>query len=299
MFQVAFPAGYFRSLCPVPETKPCGLRPCPMDCKLSSWLPDAKGCSQSCGSGAMVEIRSVQRSQEHGGRCPEPSSPERFREVACNIQPCPVDCKLSEWTQDTERCSKICGNGTVLESRSVVQQAAHGGACPEADSAERQRHMPCNTEPCAMAVVAELRDALTSTEHKVQDATHLLDDARARNTKLLHQFAKFDCTAGISDEQKRAAAACRQHNELADATTDLATEYENVFDECSLVAVTYKQLITELKQSLPFIVQCICDGDLVSGNNSLSLLMYHMGQLQQQIDVCMKPVQDGCLAVSG
>merc|ERR1719482_2188334 len=44
----------------------------------------------------------------------------------CNLQPCPVDCKLEAWT-GWSKCSAECGGGVQQRLREVTRASAYGG----------------------------------------------------------------------------------------------------------------------------------------------------------------------------
>ena len=93
VFQITSPAEHGGAECGEKnqaQTEPCNEQPCPVDCMLSSWKPDANGCSQLCGNGTVKEVREVEHEAKHGGDCPEAGSDLRQRWVPCNVEPCPV-----------------------------------------------------------------------------------------------------------------------------------------------------------------------------------------------------------------
>jgi hypothetical protein len=66
---------------------------------------------------------------------------------ACNEQPCPVDCVVSEWSEWSE-CSAPCGGGTQSRTRTIVTPPANGGTpCPELEETRA-----CNEQPCPECV---------------------------------------------------------------------------------------------------------------------------------------------------
>ena len=75
----------------------------------------------------------------HGGaECPVLTSTSQ-----CNTEPCPINCKMGEWSNVSE-CSELCAGGIKLKSRIVLTEAAYGGTpCSALVSAST-----CNTQAC-------------------------------------------------------------------------------------------------------------------------------------------------------
>ncbi len=73
---------------------------------------------------------------------------ERDPTCATLIAACPADCLVSSWgTFDT--CTKTCGNGTHIRSRTITQSASHGGAaCPTLSDVQ-----PCTPHLCPIDCV--------------------------------------------------------------------------------------------------------------------------------------------------
>jgi len=65
----------------------------------------------------------------------------------CNTGACVRHCQVTDWSPATfgpGDCSAICGNGTIPQTRTVLQQPQAGGTpCPDL-----ARNTPCNTDPC-------------------------------------------------------------------------------------------------------------------------------------------------------
>ena len=62
----------------------------------------------------------------------------------CEITPCPVDCKISDWSTVGD-CSESCGGGTLPQERTILSEAQFGAdPCP----GDLQRLQPCNEQPC-------------------------------------------------------------------------------------------------------------------------------------------------------
>ena len=93
-----------------------------MDCEVS-YFGNWSECSVTCGGGTRTKERTATAPVEHGGElCPDLTESE-----SCNLDPCPVDCVVSDWSTYGE-CSHSCGGGTKMRTRTESVAAAHGGA---------------------------------------------------------------------------------------------------------------------------------------------------------------------------
>eukprot|EP01013_Petalomonas_cantuscygni_P015357 TRINITY_DN3164_c0_g1_i1.p1 TRINITY_DN3164_c0_g1~~TRINITY_DN3164_c0_g1_i1.p1 ORF type:complete len:6949 (+),score=1286.42 TRINITY_DN3164_c0_g1_i1:147-20993(+) len=120
----------------------CNTQLCPPECSYGPWQEGF--CSATCGGGTRTDTRSV--------RCVGCNKTHTMEEVCesstqieeCNPNPCPVDCKLSEWG-DWGECDEPCGPGKKTRSKSIIEKEAHGGTpCPTTLSEES----PCTDGPC-------------------------------------------------------------------------------------------------------------------------------------------------------
>ncbi|CAJ1396777.1 unnamed protein product, partial [Effrenium voratum] len=109
------------------QRRPCGEENCPVDCKWSDWS-EWNQCTKTCGGGLTERLRNSTGPTYGGQECDGAS-----RDVmSCSPTPCPVDCKLSDWSPWTE-CSLHCGNGTALRFRAEANSAEHGGKACKTD----------------------------------------------------------------------------------------------------------------------------------------------------------------------
>jgi len=122
-------------------TESCNIEPCPVDCKWSTW-ESWSACSKSCGSGNMERSRAKAVEADFGGaECPDTQA---LQQVACNRNPCPVDCLLDTWTEWSV-CSKTCGTGQMARTRGLATPAANGG---QFCVGERNESKECNAFAC-------------------------------------------------------------------------------------------------------------------------------------------------------
>jgi len=127
------------ALCPMAlETRLCNETPCPKDCVVSAWGSYGK-CSVSCGRGFQTRHRHVlSASIGAGATCPTLSSAQE-----CSSSPCPINCKVAAWS-DLTPCSKPCGGGKSVRTRTVLVANAYGGfPCPHLSE-----QAACNTQMC-------------------------------------------------------------------------------------------------------------------------------------------------------
>lgn len=125
----------------VDEGNVCGTDP--VDCQMSEWSPFTS-CSAQCGGGTQTRVRSILVQPENGGA----ACGATFENVACNTQPCPIDCVVSEWSEFGE-CSALCAGGVQTRTRTVVVQPQFGGAeCPAL-----QEVQACNTQACELRYI--------------------------------------------------------------------------------------------------------------------------------------------------
>lgn len=108
---------------PNPEQFPCNQHQCVDKCEIAKWSPWS-ACTASCGGGVKFRRRKCV-----GEKCPAGDDP--FAEVVeeCNTQPCKPKCMLADtWTAVTA-CDALCGFGTFLAVRKVLQKDLADHTC--------------------------------------------------------------------------------------------------------------------------------------------------------------------------
>jgi len=136
--------------CPeLQETITCNLRECAIHCDVSEWSAYSE-CSESCGVGSQTRTRSVTQDPMHGGD----ECPDLEETIACKLVDCPVHCEVGEFG-DYDSCTATCGEGTKTRTRSITQEALHGGnECPALSET-----ISCTEGPCPVdCVVSEFGD---------------------------------------------------------------------------------------------------------------------------------------------
>jgi len=111
------------------------------DCEVSKWEPEE--CSVECAhtnepDGEQKLTRNVMTHPDGGAKCLPLQAVKK-----CNLQPCPVDCKLEAWT-GWSHCSAQCGGGVQQRLREVRVASAYGGK-PCGQTSETRA---CNNQAC-------------------------------------------------------------------------------------------------------------------------------------------------------
>merc|ERR1719502_196990 len=111
------------------------------DCEVSKWDPEE--CTKKCFEpgrpfGEQKLIRNVLTHPNGGSKCLPLSAIRK-----CNLQPCPVDCKLGTWG-GWSKCSAECGGGVQQRVREVERAMKYGGKPCPATSQSRA----CNAQAC-------------------------------------------------------------------------------------------------------------------------------------------------------
>jgi hypothetical protein len=122
------------------QIESCNVDACPVDCVVGDWT-EWSACTVSCGAagGSKTRSRSNVAAQLGGVVCPT----KNVEVESCNRTPCPEHCQVGGWTT-WSACTKTCGGGSSVRSRSVIARADHGGyVCPSLDESRG-----CNTHAC-------------------------------------------------------------------------------------------------------------------------------------------------------
>jgi hypothetical protein len=97
------------------KTETCNLKDCDANCELSEWSPWST-CDATCGDGKETSTRYVTKPKKGNGL---PCEPNLVKTRSCKLKDCPVDCKLSEWSNWTG-CDKVCGEGIDKKTRTII-----------------------------------------------------------------------------------------------------------------------------------------------------------------------------------
>merc|ERR1719311_514934 len=110
-------------------------------CEVSKWDPEecTKKCFQKGRSfGEQKLTRSVLTHPDGGAKCLPLAAMRK-----CNLQPCPVDCKVSTWS-GWSKCSAECGGGVQQRLREVERAMKYGGKPCGSTSQSKA----CNVHSC-------------------------------------------------------------------------------------------------------------------------------------------------------
>merc|ERR550537_206399 len=109
------------------------------DCEVGEWQPGE--CSVECGGGERTNTREIISPARAGGA----ECGVLLEKESCNMQPCPIDCVVGEWSE-YGMCSAPCGGGIQSRVRHAITEDEHGGE-PCGDLSET---LECNMDACDM-----------------------------------------------------------------------------------------------------------------------------------------------------
>ncbi|XP_068790174.1 SCO-spondin-like [Struthio camelus] len=117
----------------------CPVAACPSYGPWSAWSP----CSESCGGGRTARHRGCEESAG-GAPCVAQAMQET---AACNLQPCPAGCRLSEWSP-WSACSASCGGGVSERRRAPLPAEEEGAEEEPCPALPLLLHRVCNARNC-------------------------------------------------------------------------------------------------------------------------------------------------------
>merc|ERR1719359_2087308 len=107
------------------------------DCEEGDWAIGE--CSEECGGGERANTREIISPARAGGA----ECGVLLEKESCNMQPCPIDCVVGEWSE-YGMCSSPCGGVIMTRVRQPLTDAEHGGE-PCGDLSEA---LECNVFAC-------------------------------------------------------------------------------------------------------------------------------------------------------
>jgi len=216
------------------STESCvDLPECPKDCIVGIWS-DWSTCSVSCGKGDRTRTRKITTPSAGGMACPKSTETTKCVEKAC-----PVDCKLSAWS-DSNACTKTCGGGVERRYRRIVTAPMYGGKqcediSPISQSASTtgplEEELSCNANPCPTDCVTSKWSAWGSCSKTCGDkppGTRLFG-AKQERTRYIQTPASDDGVPCGSLVQQRLCALhpCGAHVCTTNHGFPLTCTYEN------------------------------------------------------------------------
>jgi len=127
------------------ERKRFNEHPCP--CVWSIWT-EWPTCSSTCGVGSKQRTRDVETEAINDGT---DCLGDKTETAACNTDPCPIDCKWSQWGEWSQ-CHQTCSPGEKSKMRTHAILAQFGGEECEGDA---QMSTQCNTVDDLKQTIAE------------------------------------------------------------------------------------------------------------------------------------------------
>ncbi|XP_067931653.1 SCO-spondin-like [Watersipora subatra] len=124
------------------ESMPCNRDvECPVTGGWCEWSPYSN-CTKECGTGFQSRSRVCECPPPSGGG--EVCKGEPVADDQCAMDPCPVDCVVTEWSK-WAGCSVTCDTGLEYSSREVLSEPLFGGEeCPE----PLERDQECVRDTC-------------------------------------------------------------------------------------------------------------------------------------------------------
>merc|ERR1719405_430880 len=113
------------------------------DCEEGDW--QIGECSEECGGGERTNTREIISPARAGGA----ECGVLLEKESCNMQPCPIDCVVGEWSE-YGMCSAPCGGGIQTRVRQPLTDAEHGGEpCGDLSEALECNFFACD-RPCEL-----------------------------------------------------------------------------------------------------------------------------------------------------
>jgi len=175
----------------------CNTHNCPINCAVSGWKAWGS-CSKDCGSGVKSRARTITTNPAFKGNgCPALSQTQ-----ACNTHGCAVHCEMSAWSA-WGTCSKQCGTGNKVKTRSITKAPANGGnKCGDLTVSET-----CHSKPCPIDCKLGQWNGWQRCDSKCGPGTQ----TRSRDIKVANNYGGKGCdtrTESKSCNQKPCPVDC-------------------------------------------------------------------------------------------
>jgi hypothetical protein len=163
------------------------------DCLVANWGEFSK-CTLPCGGGKRTRTRKVISASRNGGaECPVLKESRSCLRAHADLNRCPNDCQVSEWSSWGE-CSKQCGGGHQFRIRNVTKFASsRGRPCPDV-----KEYKPCNVALCGVELCKHISSAFALNLNKPDEVI-----VAAQDRWVMYQTTKSVLVDGphkLSDE---------------------------------------------------------------------------------------------------
>jgi hypothetical protein len=164
------------------------------------WYADnLKMTCRTAEKGTKMKSRSIVMDPNHGGG----DCPALRISSDCNSFGCPVDCVVSDWGHFAG-CSKSCGTGSKIKSRSILTDVAHGGkGCPTLSGTAT-----CNTFDCRVDCVVSAWTKFSSCSERCGGGVQI------RTRSVITPPVDAECAHPLSHNQN-----CNEHPCAVDCET--------------------------------------------------------------------------------
>jgi len=164
----------------------------PSQCEWSEWSQGS--CSVTCGRGTRTNTAVLVPKEGIQGIC----LAKQDQEVCeCTKSPCPVNCVWGPWKEGV--CSKTCGAGLRIDTRTKTQIEENGGFC----AGEPRRQVACQQPKCTVSGVECCSDrgvtvsCLGNCAPEDRSAKSIFINTRkGGNCKKFEEIIK-ECTSGV------------------------------------------------------------------------------------------------------
>jgi len=150
--------------------------PAPFDCIWNLWT-EWSGCSTTCAAGSQTRTRTKQPELYGGVACA--GNPSEQRACIPGNQPCPIDCKWTEWSEWTT-CPVTCAGGVQMTNRTMTPAQWGGLVC----TGPSWQFRTCSENPCPIDCVLSQWTEWSECSTKCGEGTK----TRSREVEIVNQF---------------------------------------------------------------------------------------------------------------
>ncbi|XP_033744888.1 hemicentin-1-like [Pecten maximus] len=231
-------------------------------CQWSDWTSTYGSCSVKCGGGfqTVTQKRSVKKAAYNGGNACTGGSSQKFTQ-SCNTNPCPVDCKWSEWgTATYNDCPVTCGGGIQMgyQLRSIAIQEKYGGErCTGGERKDVSRS--CNPHPCPIDCKWSEWGTATYNDCPVTCGGGIQMGYQLRSVEIQAMYGGEPCIGG---ERKDVSRSCNPHPCPIDGAWSEYSDF-TTWTECSGECDQSRQRDRSCTNPRPQYGGADCDGEAV------------------------------------